>query len=366
MVEAPLFPTHPELVVSTFAVDGTFGASTVVPSTPSDLGNVAAAPRGEGVAAIFVEGTTLRFAAFDASGAMTIAPKTVVTGVDAYATQVQVAAGPDGGFGVVFVMPTPGNGREIRFATLTADGDVRGSPRVLNGAGPTVPFLYGEVAIVADAGGYAMIWRDPLDARGGVDFARADAAGAEVVARRRVSVSRAPRKDVGASPTLLAVSGGYLAAWVESNLGAEQNGVVSRGASSEVRIVRLDQDGVASEAPSPLRAAEDDVDEVEPALVKVGDAVAVAWGRGAHIYICGGCVPDHRIDLMPIDPADLTPLGDVVTITNGAASPTVKAGGLLNKRLVGLGDTILAAYQLQFHTMSKPGSATYRCSAPPL
>ena len=91
-------------------------------------------------------------------------------------------------------------------------------------------------------------------------------------------------------------------------------------------------------------------------------AAAIAWGRGTHIYICGGCVPDHRIDLLPIDPNDLTPLGDLVSVTNGAASPATKAGGLLRKRVAVSGTSLLATYQLTFHVHATPGSTALTCA----
>jgi hypothetical protein len=210
-----------------------------------------------------------------------------------------------------------------------------------------------------------MIWRSPTDARGGIDFAKADAAGVETVGRKRISVTNAEGTVVGgaagfdqASNALLAVGGGYIAAWTEVK------GGFASGASSEVRIVRLDASGVASGAPVPVRPGTADVDEVEPVLVKVGDAAAIAWGRGTHIYICGGCVPDHRIDVLPLDPADLTPLGPVVSLTNGATSPATKAGGLLRKRVAVLGNDLLTVYELTFHVSDTPGSATFTCAAP--
>jgi hypothetical protein len=220
--------------------------------------------------------------------------------------------------------------------------------------------------IVSDANGYAMIWRSPNDARGGIDFTKTDAAGVETVARKRISVTNTQGIVVGgtagfdhAAHALLAVDGGYIAAWSEVNQGAN----FGSGASSEVRIVRLNATGVATAAPVPVRPRTVDVDEVEPVLVKVGNAAAIAWGRGSHIYICGGCVPDHRIDVLPIDPNDLTPLGPLVSLTNGATAGT-QAGGLLRKRIVTVGNTLLTAYMLTFHVHATPGSATFTCAAP--
>lgn len=84
----------------------------------------------------------------------------------------------------------------------------------------------------------------------------------------------------------------------------------------------------------------------------------MSWARGTHIYVCAGCVPDHRIDLLLIDPSDLTPLSEVVSITNGGG---VKAGGLLRRQITALGQSLLLTYRLSFHVHNTPGSATFAC-----
>ena len=110
--------------------------------------------------------------------------------------------------------------------------------------------------------------------------------------------------------------------------------------------------------PPALRAPADSIDEVEPSLVRLGDAVGVLWARGSHIYLCGGCRPDHRVDMLLVDPTDLTPLSDVVSVTNGGA---MGDGGLLSRQLAVLGKSLLMAYRLTFHVHNTPGSATFEC-----
>ena len=107
-----------------------------------------------------------------------------------------------------------------------------------------------------------------------------------------------------------------------------------------------------------LRAPTVDVDEVEPSLVPFGDAVAVLWGRGTHIYICGGCVPDHSIDVMLIDPVTLAPRSNVVSVGNGGGN---KAGGLLRREVAVLGPSLLTTFNLTFHVHATPGSANFVC-----
>jgi hypothetical protein len=363
MTPNPLIPgSAVKLVLGTLAADGAMGPVTTIPTTsPDKVGAIAAAPRGDGVAVVWVEDSKLRFAAFDAAGAMAVAPRDVATAVDHQYTELRLAGGSDGGFGLVFTPPSDVvDAHSVQFMVLDGNGAVRLPPRRLDGTASggrpaSAPVITGGTS------GYAMIWRDPSDMRGGIDFAKADLAGVEVVARRRISVAREPAVVVGggggfeaATNALIATAGGYLAAWTEARWTQSFDG----GAWVTVQLARLDESGVRQGPPVPMRAIADSVDEVEPSLVPFGDAVAVLWGRGTHIYLCAGCVPDHRIDMVLIDPADLTPLSNVVSVTNAG---TPKAGGLLRRQVAAVGNTLLATYRLTFHVHNTAGSAAFTC-----
>jgi hypothetical protein len=360
----PILAPPGDLLVSTFDAAGTFGAPVTVPiARPEGLGGFAAAPRGDGFAAVWVEGGSIRFAAFDASGQLTPSGvKEVATAVDQLGNP-SLAAGPDGGFGLVYA-PEPSVGsREVRLVVLDGDGKVRMAPRLLT-AQPGTAYAHPAPSIVASSTGYAMIWRDPAAPGGGIDFAAASATGAETIARHRISADSAPGIIVGGSsgfdaPTtaLVAAAGGFVAGWVEVRQGVS-NG--TSGAASMVRLARLDASGTRQGLPAPLRSFTSDVDEVEPALIPYGDAIAVLWGRGHHIYICGGCVPDHGVDLLLIDPATLAPVSNIVTLPNGG--PT--AGGLLRRRTVVLGPSLVFSYLLTFHVHATAGSAAFTCTKP--
>ncbi len=181
-----------------------------------------------------------------------------------------------------------------------------------------------------------------------------------MVPRRRISLHEEARVEAGVSAgfdpnglTLLAQGTGYLAAWTESRAGES----FDSGSSSVVKVVRLDGSGVPQGAAIPARAHEVDVDEVEPTLVPYRGAVALLWGRGSHIYACGGCTPDHRIDLLLLDPTDLTPVSNVATV----AAPESGIGGMLRRDVAVLGTQLLVVYDLTFHVHSTPGSATFGC-----
>jgi hypothetical protein len=366
-------PGHPDgLRVGSLSIEGVMGASTDIPFGGRDtVGSAAAAPRGDGFAVVWIDAGKLRFAAFDAAGAAIIAPRDVAAGVDA-APAPRLAAGPEGGFGVVYTSTAANSmSRQVFLLLLDDSGVARGAARRLDqtGAGslgfPPLP----APAIVGGPSGYAMIWRNLSEAAGGIDFSRASADGTETIAPHRISVPVANTQVAGSagfeSPVnaLLETSGGYLAAWVEVQAAPPTN--LTGGASATVMVARLDSAGVRQGPPVPLRATSDSIDEVEPSLVRYGDAVAVLWARGTHIYICGGCVPDHRIDMLLIDPADLTPLSNVVSVTNGGTpgAPGLPKGGLLRRQVAVLGTSVLTTFDLTFHVNHTSGSATFACDA---
>jgi hypothetical protein len=356
----PFMPAPPQLLSSTVDEAGTFGPSTVLPAgDAAQIVGVAAAPRGDGLLVVWQEDTKLRLVGLDASGQIAIPVKEVVAGADP-AGGLRIAGGADGGFGLVYTAQVAMGAREPRFLVLGADGSSRTAPRVLT-ATPGSAYREPAPTITATPGGYAMIWRDPSSAEGGIDFAAADASGAELVPRRRISDPGHAGLEVGgigafdpATTALVSVAGGYVAAWTEVQAGSQM-----RGASAVVRLARLDSTG-GRVGPAPLmRATTVDVDEVEPTLVPFGETIAVLWARGAHLYICGGCVPDHRMDLLLVDPVTLAPVSNQVSLATGGGE---RAGGLLRRQVAVLGESLLTTYLLTFHVNAKAGSAAFHCS----
>jgi hypothetical protein len=83
---------------------------------------------------------------------------------------------------------------------------------------------------------------------------------------------------------------------------------------------------------------------------------------GNHIYICGGCTPDNRLDLLLIDPVTLDPVSNVVSLSPPRPPAGERRGGLLRARTAVMGNAILTAYQLTFHVHATPGSAAFVCN----
>jgi hypothetical protein len=359
MTDLPISAPPGQLVVGSLAPDGSFGAATPVTGVVHDqVGPLAAVVSNGGFAAVWVEGEKLRFARFDAQGALAGAPKDLASGLDEQAVP-RLVAGSDGGFAVVYT-PEIASARQLHLLLLDATGAVKHGPRRLDQDGPALPAAAHAAALVAGPSGYGVLFRDVHDAKGGIDFMKIGPTGTDLVARKRIASVTAANSVAGGAagfdpPTtaLLETPSGYLAAWTETHI---TPGQFDSGGWSVVQLARLDQSGTMQEV-APLRAVADSINEVEPTLVPFGTAAAVMWARGHQIYICGGCVPDHRIDLMLVDPSDLTPVSNVATID----SPGLGKGGLLRRQVAVVGSSLLVTYQLTFHVHATAGSAAFAC-----
>jgi hypothetical protein len=362
---------HRSFVFSTIGLDGTLGAPTTIPVDNADaVKGLAAAPQGSGFVLVWVDDAGLHFAAFDGQGVLVGQPSLITTldrdRLDPVRTRM--AAGPSGS-GFALVLSIVRNGVALPYALfLDATGAPRGSLRPLR-VDPSSPSAYYDSApdVLATQDGYALVWSELEPKSGRIYFSKTDALGNQTVAPTIVTSATGDRPSLngsgfaGGGMRIIEGAGGFIAAWTESYNGYTEDGGWSptKGAWSVVRLARLDSQGVPTGTTATMRAPENDVDEVEPVLTPFGDALAVAWGRGSHIYICGGCVPDQRIDFALIDPTSLSPLSNVVTVTNGGGD---SGGGLLRKQIALTGSSFLTLYDRTFHTSAEPGSAVFSCT----
>ena len=222
--------------------------------------------------------------------------------------------------------------------------------------------------VVADeAGGSAVLWSAWLQGfdennqrpSSEVFFVRVDAAGKLDGEPRQLSHlgdsgTLGDASFASSRVALIARPGGFLTAWSEGGNGGIDELGEGSGGFTIVRVLKLDADGKAEGAPVQLSEREDSIDDVEPGFVALGDAIALLWARGSHIYVCGGCVPDHDIQAVLIDPDTLDPLSAPV-------KAGVAQGGLLHRHSASQGGTILNLSEITFHTSSKPAFAAFSC-----
>jgi hypothetical protein len=351
----PFQPGPFSFLVSKVDASGTLAAGTALDVENVDMVmSPRALPLGEGALGMFwIDSGVVWFAKLDASGAVAIAPKSLVTDAslgEGYGNHLRVARDASGAVAVVWL-----SSMYTAHIALTDDSGAPATPRELFPAAMQVPRV-----VAAEGGGFAAIYRDydpDFTDPTNVFFARLDAAGSaigEPVKLTDFTMTGGGSSFGGSEVALLDIEGGYLAGWTEADSGDFETGT---GAYSVVRVQRLSATGEAQTPAVLIDAKTDDVDQVEPSFVRWGDAVGLLWARGSHIYICGGCVPDHGIHMVMIDPQSLSPKSDVVEVP-----PPSMGGGLLgrNHALSGTDDLLLTV-QIQYHVHSEPGFAALHC-----
>jgi hypothetical protein len=153
------------------------------------------------------------------------------------------------------------------------------------------------------------------------------------------------------TPALLSSPVGVFAAWSE-NTG--NGSLEDPSGASVIRLARLSDGGAVVGAIERLQAPVIDVDNIGPTLAFHDGALAVAWSRGTIIYVCGGCVPDHDLELVLLDPTDLVPLADRITFQG-----TV---GLLNAALaVDASGELVGLLDHTYHAWSEGAAVRASC-----
>ncbi len=352
---AQWFPTDDiSLQVAPVADDGTLGAPAVVGIGEGERTNLAATALGDTFLAVWVEDGELMSAAFASDGAVRSGPH-VLDDLDTSFGALEVVATGDSGALVFWSALSGGTTGVTQLFVLAVDGEGRasGTPRVAIDLGAR--FAPPRPAFAEVPGGVAYLYAVPTEGGGTVHFGRLDTSGAAL--GDEVQVAEVGPRFLGFAfdrVALLPQGDGFLAAWVDASSAV----AIDQEAWTMVHIARLDADGAVVDGPHVLTPPVVDIDYVEPALFMYGDAVALTWGRGDHIYVCAGCVPNHDVELVLLDPVRLAPVSEVARIL---AAPT--GGGLLRRRHVVSGAHIATSFEVTFHVTDRYAEGTLSCAA---
>jgi hypothetical protein len=118
----------------------------------------------------------------------------------------------------------------------------------------------------------------------------------------------------------------------------------------------LEPDGSA--AVHDLQAPVEGIENVWPSLLAFDDRVGLSWTSGTIIWVCGGCIGDHDLKFVLLDPDAVVPASEVVTQlhdTNGIVGPLLATHA----------PDLLTAASLDFHALTRAASGALRCEASP-
>ena len=342
-------PTSVDAIISTLDASGNFGTPTTLPF-----------PTVEGVpsAHFGALGDVLFFVATDSAGANIV----TVDGTDVAGPKPVIAIGGEPQRAEVIT----GAGRAaVLYATRALDEHISyllqpidttgapvGSPTEIVRAAER--FYDPGAALVATESGWAAAWYETSAENVEVHFRTFAADGSPDGERKTIySPSTADAGGVGFAGnriSMLEVDGSFIVAFTEADgdWQTQESWVM-------VRLAKLDPTGEVLDLAF-LQDPELHFDWVEPELFLHNDTVALTWGRGEHIYICGGCVPNHSVDLVLLDPATLAPVSTPAKIENP------ELGGLLFRTTASDGTDILSVFRIVYHVHNEAGLAAFTCS----
>ncbi len=243
-----------------------------------------------------------------------------------------------------------GTEMELRFVMLGEDGAPTSEPVVITNLGES----YGASASAAltNDGAIAVTYSAGT-LESSVYFVVLDADGTPRFEPRRISRKASDTSSSRLSFTprnnLIAVGDAVLVAYMEENL----DYVTSTG-HVLVRIAEVDAEGNA--ALHALQAPVEGQEDMYPTFVSFEDRVGLAWTTGSIIWICGGCIGDHDMHFVLLDPQTLVPSSEVAThlhMTNGAITPLLAVDG----------EDIATAANLDFHASTLGATGAMRCVA---
>lgn len=281
----------------------------------------------------------LGIAAVDAAGTQLGAVRYLPTDPDVYVTDLVTR--PDG-FALAWAAPTKSS-----FVMLDLDGVPTGPPVTLT----TAPASSAHLTPYGD--GFAVAWGQYDDDRFEVDAALLDAEG-RLGEAKRIWTS-GPRRLGSDVSFIRSYAGGLLIAWVESFHPEDPD---DENGYAIIRVARLTDTGDVVEPQFQLQAPELGFVNVNVSVLSRPDVITLAWSHGDYVTNCGGCFSDNRMRLVQLDPADLTPVSNVVELAGPSglrSAPIASADGTEYAFLLAI----------DYHARFDLGAATVRCSPSP-
>jgi hypothetical protein len=298
------------------------------------------------------DNSVLRYAEVDEALTLVVAPRDIVGPTGEYVTVAAMVPSASDGVGLLYGESDGGGLTYLRFLPLDADGDAASLPVDVAQVGQTYGMVAAAAALTSD-GGYAVTYTVGEYDETEVFFVILEADGTQRFAPQRISRAGVDgwRSELGSAlrRSVLPVGDRFWVAFTESWF--DPDPMVMAG-NTVVKLAIVDAQG-QSESHS-LQAPIDGKNHLWPSFVEVDDRVGLMWTSGSIIYICGGCISDHDLKLVLLDPDAIVPASNVATQlhqTNGIVAPLV----------TGVGADLLTAASLDFHATSLPSSGTLRC-----
>ncbi len=344
-----------DLTVASLGLDGTVGDPRVL-QTMFEARMPTAVAVGDELAVVWTElgvPEQLRFARLDTSLQDVVAPHAIAPTQDIHVNVATLLPHGDG-FALLFASSGDDGDTQLRLDLLDGDGGPTGDTVDLAPLGPAYGNVTAAIAPLSD-GGFGVVYVHGDEQGNEVAYLALDGDGTPRGDAVRVSSPAGDGVSAGFGPeprpVLLPVGDSL---WLSFTEGTTDQ--VAMQGSSIVKLAVLEPDGSA--AVHDLQAPVEGIENVWPSLLAFDDRVGLSWTSGTIIWVCGGCIGDHDLKFVLLDPDAVVPASEVVTQlhdTNGIVGPLLATHA----------PDLLTAASLDFHALTRAASGALRCEASP-
>ena len=342
------------LELSEVGLDGTLGGTQVLGAQFSNYRRPLATTADTGIAVVWtVPGVSevLRFAVVGDDQQFVVEPTDVPETAGAHVIASTLVPTGAGGFALFYGVSDNGGNTDLHRLMLNGSGNAIGNEVTIAAIGPTwgaapasgVPTAGGGQALAYSAGGFE---------GNEVFFVALDDVGTPRFAPSRISreASDGWSSDFGGTSrrNVIAIGDDY---WVTYSEGQRNNEGMEDHATVALAVV--DHEGDAEV--HTLQAPVDGIEHRWPSFIKIDDRPALTWTSGTIIWICAGCISDHDLNFVVLDPDLLVPASDVVTqqtMSNGIIAPLLAMHG----------PDILTAGSLDYHASTLAATGGLQCT----
>jgi hypothetical protein len=341
------------LTLASIALDGTIGDEIVLWTEEFTAQYATAVVVDESIATIWTHGASaLRYAVVDDALGFVVEPKAVTGITGEYVTTAAMVPAEAGGVALIYGESDGAGQTSLRFLRLDASGDAVGTPVDIADMGQAYGVVSASAAASSD-GGYAVAYAVGQYDHGEVFFVILDADGAQRFEPRRISRAGTDgwRSELGSAArrSMLPVGDRFWLAYTEGWYDPDPR---SMQGNAVIKLAIIDAEGQSEH--HLLQAPVDGMNNLWPSFLELDDRVGLMWTSGSIIWICAGCISDHDLHFVLLDPDAVVPASNVATQLHQMNGIVAPLGAFV-------GADMLTASSLDFHATSIPASGALRC-----
>lgn len=300
------------------------------------------------------DGTTpvLRYAALDQALGTVVAPRDIIDPSSEYIVATALVPSASGGVALLYAESDGAGQTTLRLVPLDAEGNPAATPLDVADLGRLFATVTAS-AVATPEGGHAVSYAIGDRQESEVFFVILEADGTPRFEPQRISRAAVDgyTSELGGPRrrSMLRVGDRYWVAFTETWYDGDPS--VNEGyVVVQLAIV----DGSGQSEGHVLQAPVAGLENQWPSFVELDDRVGLMWTSGTIISVCAGCISNHDLHFVLLDPDAIVPASNVVTQLHQGNGITAPVGDFA-------GSDMLTAASLDFHALTFPASGAIHC-----